>query len=385
MTSNRARSTGRRLGYLLVGYLAAVVAVITLAPFRVDPARAAAFRWIVLDGGWITDAVLNVALFVPIGIALHRTFRWPAVHVAAGAAVASGCIEALQLYIAPRYSTASDVVANTAGALIGAVLSGFIDRRVGPTGHVVGRLFLDLPLMGATYLLLPLMWLDGFGAGGSPGRAWLVVPLAVAGAVMLPAIARTVPGAASTAVARNVIAGTATWLVVGIIPAVRANAAAGVAAFILAMATAFVGLSTWAPAVRRERRIEPQVVRIVLPIVAGYAVMIALDPAWSAFNDGPSAARVEILRALERVAAMATVAYLVAEWRGRRRESELVALAVPVGSVVAGAALLSILTTPAGSALAVAGAAVSAAFGATLYRRQRDHVVALAGRDPEAM
>jgi hypothetical protein len=385
MTSDRSSATGRRLGYLLVGYLAVVVMVITLAPFRIAPDRTASVRWIVLDGGWVTDVVLNVALFMPIGVALHRTFRWTVLRVVAGAAVASACIEAMQVFIAPRYSTVSDVVANALGAMLGAASSRLVDRRIGPARDVVGRLFLDLPLMGAIYLLLPLMWLNGFGAGDAPTRAWLVVPLAVAGALVLPAIARTVPAAAATAVARNVMGGTLIWLVVGIVPALRANPAAGASAFALALLVAFGGQWAWAHAVRRDRRIEPQVVRVVLPVMAAYAVMIALDPARSPFSGTSSHARIEILRMIERVAALATVAYLIAEWRGRRAESELAALAVPVGSVAVVSALLAVVTTTAvaGGNPWLAGAA--AAFGATLYRRQRDHVVALSGRNPDLM
>ncbi|PYI68347.1 VanZ family protein [Arthrobacter livingstonensis] len=66
----------------------------------------------------------NILLFVPFGfiiaVRLHRIYWWVAV---AAAAVVSGLIELTQAMLLPeRVPAWSDIVANTSGALIGAVL-----------------------------------------------------------------------------------------------------------------------------------------------------------------------------------------------------------------------------------------------------------------------
>jgi hypothetical protein len=72
--------TAHTYAVCLTAYLIAVVAVITLAPFRIDPSRAASVQWIVRDG-WMADATLNVVLFVPLGFAWQRGTRRPVLHV----------------------------------------------------------------------------------------------------------------------------------------------------------------------------------------------------------------------------------------------------------------------------------------------------------------
>src|SRR6187397_2566545 len=65
----------------------------------------------------------NVVLFVPFGILALTAFRWMRVWSATLAGLATSClIEGVQLFLPTRYSTVSDLIANTAGALIGALL-----------------------------------------------------------------------------------------------------------------------------------------------------------------------------------------------------------------------------------------------------------------------
>ncbi|MFF7681155.1 VanZ family protein [Microbacterium sp. NPDC007973] len=110
----------------------AVTAALTLAPRSIAwPARSLALD--VLDrlppvwtealfGGGI-DVALNVGFFIPLGaaVALLLPLRWAPASVVLGAAV-SATIEIAQTVVPGRVPDSSDVVANTAGALIGTVV-----------------------------------------------------------------------------------------------------------------------------------------------------------------------------------------------------------------------------------------------------------------------
>lgn len=368
--------TGRRLGYLLVGYLALVIGVITLAPFRFAVPHPFRAHLVVLDGGWIADILLNVALFVPIGLALHRTMRSrmkTLVFIAAGASLV---IESLQLFLVPRYSTVTDVIANALGALVGASISMVVDRHFGAGQRLVGRLMLDLPLMGVTYLLLPLMWLDGLGAAGHPDRAWLALPVALAGALTLAAVSRTVPSAATTAMGRNVVIAAVTWFAIGAVPALRTNPVMVGVGLLLVVSAASFGQWAWQRAVQRDRRLEPQVVRVLVPLLLLYLIGLSLDPGSLAVEGGGDA-RVGILRWLEHVAALASLGYLLAEWRGRRGESEAMAVVKPALATCFAWVAIAAATGRPGIIVGGIVACAAGGFGATLYRRQRDHIIAL--------
>ena len=70
----------------------------------------------------VLEILANVVLFVPFGILALTAFRWMRVWSATLAGLATSClIEGVQLFLPTRYSTVSDLIANTAGALIGAL------------------------------------------------------------------------------------------------------------------------------------------------------------------------------------------------------------------------------------------------------------------------
>ena len=71
----------------------------------------------------VLEILANVVLFVPFGILALTAFRGMRVWSATLAGLATSClIEGVQLFLPTRYSTVSDLIANTAGALIGALL-----------------------------------------------------------------------------------------------------------------------------------------------------------------------------------------------------------------------------------------------------------------------
>jgi hypothetical protein len=99
-------------------------------------------RWCLMCGGlWMTDALSNVALFAPLGIALAlRGWRWWIVGAAAlGLSVG---VETLQsLGFPPARSAAlADVITNSLGGLLGAGLVARWDWVVAPSVVVARRL-----------------------------------------------------------------------------------------------------------------------------------------------------------------------------------------------------------------------------------------------------
>jgi len=74
----------------------------------------------------IVDLVVNVGLYVPLGVALRRRGALSAVGFAAALSL---IVEAMQLFYPDRYTAWSDVVANVFGALSGWYLSNRLDPR----------------------------------------------------------------------------------------------------------------------------------------------------------------------------------------------------------------------------------------------------------------
>jgi glycopeptide antibiotics resistance protein len=67
----------------------------------------------------VLEVAANVAMFVPFGVLALTAYRWMRVWSATLAGlVTSGIIEGVQLFLPTRYATVSDLVANTAGALL---------------------------------------------------------------------------------------------------------------------------------------------------------------------------------------------------------------------------------------------------------------------------
>ncbi|HET9134079.1 MAG TPA: VanZ family protein [Gemmatimonadales bacterium] len=371
-----SRQTGRRLGLLLLGYLAALVAVVVLAPFRF--AWPTASRFVVVAGeAWWLDAILNVVLFVPLGFVGARAVdrrgvRWV---VVVGLLVFSATLETLQLLLPGRYSTWSDIVANTTGALVGVALARLVARRVGDDRVLVPNLLLDLPLTGLLWLLVPALWLDGLGAAGNPARLRLLLPVAVAGGLAAAAVATSAAGERRRG-AEGAVGLVILWYGIGVVPAVFVDPTVAALGFAVAMAAAFAGVPAWREALRRERRLEPHVLRFLLPLLVAYLIGLAAYPGALEVL-GPEGGRVAVLRWIERVAAFTVLGYAVAEWGGRRE--------APIGETVLPGVLVAALLAsglqgfgdpPAGWS-SVPLFACAAAVGGVLYHLQRAHVIAL--------
>ena len=362
---------------------------ITLAPFQFAVPTTLHPYWILFDERWVGDLLLNIALFLPFGFIVRRTpggAGGSVLRVLLAGALLSALIEGAQLFLAPRYTAVSDLVANAFGAGAGAILSDVVTRRLGEGRTLVGRLLLDLPLMGFVYLLIPLVWLGGLATGGSPDRLWAVVPLVSAGVLAIAAVAESgaVLVSEQDGHAHLFSAGFGLavlfWYLLGAVPALGvAPLAVGVGAM-LVVVLALVARLLWHGAVRHDRRLEPQVVRLLLPLVLLYLAALTRNGADLHVGITGELARVTILRWLERGIGFTLLGYLVAEWRGRREELLPRTVFAPV--VVAAvffAALAHFAQGP--SDIPSLGVALGAtAFGALLYAFQRAHILALLGR-----
>lgn len=133
------RGVGRRRGVavVLAVYLAAVARITLWPQFAPDDAFTAvdrAVRWLSDHGLPVTldglEAVSNVVLFVPFGVLLPlllaRRRWWAVVPVAA---LASGLIETVQLFLPTRVASVQDVVLNTLGAAVGLAVVAAVDRH----------------------------------------------------------------------------------------------------------------------------------------------------------------------------------------------------------------------------------------------------------------
>jgi len=124
-----ARDDRRRPGLtaaalaLLTGGLVLVVTTTMFAPPRsLDLAHATAPDWV---GFRAVEMVLNIALFVPLGIAVGLVARarwlWALVLLSVG-------IEVVQLWLPERQSEVVDVATNSTGGVLGYLLGRFVVR-----------------------------------------------------------------------------------------------------------------------------------------------------------------------------------------------------------------------------------------------------------------
>ncbi len=314
-------------GALLLGYMVLVTAVITLAPFRFAWPKVFTLSWLVDPA----DVGANVLLFLPLGFLFRVTTR-PSGGVGHARTIVAACLtsavfEALQLFLPGRFASPVDVMSNTLGAGLGSLLHARMAARL--DGRLVRGLALELPLMIVVYLLVPLLWLDGFAAGHDGGRLVLSPLLGLAGAVVLAAVWRHRLAERGVLSPTQLALVTAGWYAVGAAPGLMRRPLLVLGGAVL------VGLATRLEAARplpraSERRFELPALRRMWPLLVGYLVLSALWPmpwtpgpwhgGWGVADLADMPGVTPMLRALEYLAAFTLLGYTVAESRGRREE-----------------------------------------------------------------
>lgn len=373
-----------RLALALLGYFSLVTLVITLAPFDFSFRR---FRlWWSMPPA---DVAANIALFVPIGFlirSLGRRDMRPAWRDLACAAAFSVSVETAQIFIAGRFVSPIDVATNSSGAYFGIVLREQIERWSVWRPHVVGRVGLDVPLVGLLYLLVPQLWLSGAGLMEDARRGGTMVLLGCAGSIVLVALHRHKWGGGAQLAAGMVLPLTLGWFTLGTLPTLAASP--GV---VVAVALVVVALTLWLlrpPVERHERRFEADTLGRFVPVFVLYLVVAALWPPlrplapWHGaigfadrLND---AGVVDVLLLLEQVGGFTLLGYAAAEWRGRREltlGADLPRIAAIAGVLACALELVQgVLAGPGASLVRALLATSGAIYGAAVYHLARTHV-----------
>ncbi|HEX3865478.1 MAG TPA: VanZ family protein [Gemmatimonadaceae bacterium] len=315
-----------RLSLVLLLYFMGIVGVITLAPFRFVSTPDVSH--VFMNGGWF-DVVTNILLFLPLGFLypLTRTSEDTSVlHVFLAGLLVSASIEMTQAFEPARYCALLDVITNAMGAAVGAVVMRAVTRRIRVNARLVGRLSLEIPLIGLIYLLLPLMLVVSLTAVDEPLRLIALVPLGFLGARLLSAVQRYHFGPPGAFTDRAMGMFGAGWMAIGTFPVVLHRPLIGVGLAVL------VGLATWfestLPAFAGgERRFETETLRSAAPYVIVYFALAAGLPlvghvgGWHfvlglAGSGGDPTD--QMVRLLEPVASLTLLGYMLAEARGRR-------------------------------------------------------------------
>ncbi|MCG3134292.1 MAG: hypothetical protein HMLKMBBP_01586 [Planctomycetes bacterium] len=376
------RRPGRALAAVLLVYTMVGVLLVTLAPFEFripGEIRVAA-------AGGAFELLVNCALLAAPGFLLRAVTGanrdvYCLVPLLAGIAAAS-LIEGTQILVGGRCFSPLDIAANAAGAWAGAMCHDSL-RRVADE-RMAGRMLLDLPLTGLLYLMVPLLWLNGFASIGHDRRIALAVPLALFGAVVIASLwrHRLQPVRAMTAWGASFTAGA--WFAAAAAPMLRKNpdelAALSLAAF------AATRTLTAVPVLldTGTRRFEIPTLLRAAPFFVAYLVVLAGWPftapsdAWRGelllAQIGRPPELVELARLLEWTAAFTLAGYMATEaWTRRETRGAAAVLrgaAIPVALAAALECARGWHPETKASLLRGALGASGAVFGAVVYSLQ---------------
>ena len=385
-------ATSTRLAVALFGYFVLVTLVITLTPFDFGR-RPVLLSWMLVP----SDIVANIALFLPIGfllrsIGFHWMRRiWQVVLLAAGFSM---LLETAQIFIEGRFVSPVDLATNTFGGYLGIMLRDRVERWSVWRPHVVGRIGLDVPLVGLLYLLVPQLWLSGVGLVDDPRRSATMLLLGCAGSIVLVALHRHKWQGSARLAAKMMPPLALAWFAVGALPSL-----AGSPHIFVPLALGVVAMTAWLlrPAVDvRERRFEADTLGRFVPVFMLYLVVSALWPPLRAVtpwhgaigfaNRLNDAGVLDVLLLLEQVGGFTLLGYAAAEWRGRR-ELTLAADLPRVTAIAVTFALAlelgqGLLVGPGASLVRALLATSGAMYGAAVYHLARAHVRALRAAQP---
>src|ERR1700693_5256116 len=145
----------RRVGWVITIVSLAAIGFATLTP---QPGTAVGSHWCLLCGplGGV-NSVLNVILFVPLGVGLALS-GLPAKRGLLAACTLSALIEAAQLLIPGRYSTIGDVLTNTIGGALGFAIGRYAFTLLRPSPRIAFALG-----VGWSALWLAIQTIAAFG------------------------------------------------------------------------------------------------------------------------------------------------------------------------------------------------------------------------------
>ena len=375
------------LSLVLLLYFLGIIGVITLAPFRFTrPEHIDVF----LNGGWF-DIVANVFLFIPLGFLYPLTRPVedepsPLRVFLLGLAL-SAFIETTQAFEPERYTSLLDVLTNGAGAAAGALLVRAVTRRIRVNAKLVGRLSLEIPLIGLIYLLLPLLLVASLSALADSVRLLSLIPLGLLGARLMSAVQRNHFGPPGLFDDRTMGGLAGGWMVLGTFPVLLRHPLIGLSLVVVVAMTTWYESSHPAVTDRPERRFEADTLRSAVPYIAVYFVAIVFLPlalgvdSWRfeiGLTGSGSNPTEQMLRLLEPVASLTVLGYLLAEARGRRELSfRAIAGRVAIECLCVAMAIEVSRGFQQGvgaSGVQLALVVAAGLLGAGMYHNQREHV-----------
>jgi VanZ family protein len=371
----------------LLGYIVLVIFLLTWNPFSLALPEHLQLSFRVGP----RDALANALLFLPVGFLFRLGQGSPRGAILLGAAISAG-IEAGQFFIPGRTPSVVDITMNTLGSGIGAGLYDLLTARIAMTPRMVGRLALEVPLMGLIYLLVPLLWVNRLVPDNGQNRWLLTELIGLCGAIVLSDIFQQWWGPVRLQSLWRVALVAGAWFLVGTGPSLLLNPLAGsvTLAGIASLTAVLAAILKPSP----NRRFERVTLRRLIPGFILYLGFQALWPplqpidAWhGTFGLLDPLAQEDIrvnIRLIEHLAAFTVLGYIAAEWRGRAELSwsRDIPQLLLVGTL--SALMLEILVGfqagPGASFLRLVIALCGALFGGMLYHLQRDHVRFLLGR-----
>lgn len=277
-TSQFSRIFRQSPGIGILLYATLIVLLLTLMPFRFQwPTN---LNWLMLSS-W-SDLLLNVALFLPIGflfrVAVPLSFIQALFWATLYGCFLSVCIETIQLFLPARFSTTSDVMTNTLGALLGSVVYDIFKANL--SQHPLTRMVaIEYPLMFDVYLLTFLLWLNGSDLHHEASRLYLSPLLAIFGARVFGSVLAYQSIHKNTwRAARDAIIAVSAWMCLANVPAAIKHPEF-VAVLIVASGLVAAMQLVW---IRRneltERRFELETLKPLIPLYLGYLFALMIWP-----------------------------------------------------------------------------------------------------------
>lgn len=228
------------------------------------------------------------------------------------------------------------MLTNGLGAWVGAMVLVYLIGR-SKENHTIRLFALELPLMNLAYLLIPLMWLNGLSIGGEAARLWLLLLLGLFGCGVLASIYAHRLKQDGTLTLNKLSFFAANWFMVASLPALI-NFPVDAISFAI-----INGILVQMPAriplrkKRGEKRFELPTLKMLLPLYAIYLILLAVWPTTALLQDWQSKIYfrelayneriVFIFHFIEMIGAFTLLGYMIAEMRGREKESFTAALA----------------------------------------------------------
>jgi VanZ family protein len=380
------KTTASRLSAALLGYITLIILLLTLNPFYLSLPEQVDISFYTTRG----DMIANLLLFLPIGFLYRLTGGTRRGAIIAGAAISFG-IEAVQIMIPARTSSAMDFLGNTLGAGVGATIHDLIASHVVITAGTVGRLRLETPLMGLNYLLIPLLWVNGLVLRTSHNRWVLTVLIGICGAIVFGELFRHWSEVVRFRQAVNAALATGVWFLAGLgLGVVRSLPALAIGLGMMLLAAVL----TVVPRRSVDRRFERPTLKRLFPFFTLYVLLMALWyplrplTAWHGMFGFTTRLADTSLQGLyprlEYLIVFTVLGYLVAEWRGRdelplKRDLPRL-LAIAAGSAILLELLVGFQAGLGASFVRGTMAVISALFGGTIYHLLRAHILFLLKR-----